>query len=63
MNFHIEIPKASAPWNKGRIVGQKASVKLKEISAVRQRPQLAGKLRDLALFNPLQMASWVAVIW
>ena len=51
MNSHIEIPKASAPWNKGRLVGQKALLKLKEIWAVRIRLQLAGKVRDLALFN------------
>src|SRR6476661_9269925 len=51
MNSHIEIPKASAPWNKGRLVGQKAPLKLKEIWAIRIRLQLAGKVRDLALFN------------
>ena len=39
------------PWNKGRIVGQKAPLKLREIWAIRVRLQLRGKLRDLALFN------------
>ncbi|MBK4735492.1 tyrosine-type recombinase/integrase [Noviherbaspirillum pedocola] len=51
MNFHIEHPKASVPWNKGRLVGQKAPLKLKEIWAIRIRLQLAEKVRDLALFN------------
>jgi integrase len=51
MNSHIGIPKASTPWNKGRLVGQKAPLKLKEIWAIRIRLQLAGKARDLALFN------------
>lgn len=41
----------SAPWNKGKLVGQKLPLKLKEIWAIRVRLQLAGKIRDLALFN------------
>lgn len=39
------------PWNNGRFVGQKAPLKLKEIWAIRIQLQLAGKVRDLALFN------------
>ena len=39
------------PWNKGKLVGQKQPLKLKEIWAIRIRLQLANKLRDLALFN------------
>ena len=39
------------PWNKGKIVGQKAPLKLKEVWAVRIRLQLAERVRDLALFN------------
>ena len=39
------------PWNKGRIVGQKLPLKLKEIWAILIRLQLAGEIRDLALFN------------
>jgi hypothetical protein len=31
MNSHTELPKRSVPWNKGRLVGQKAPLKLKEI--------------------------------
>ncbi len=41
----------SPPWNKGKLVGQKPPLKLKEIWAIRIRLQLAGRLRDLALFN------------
>jgi hypothetical protein len=51
VNSHIEISKSATPWNKGRLVGQKAPLKLKEIWATRIRLQLAGKARDLALFN------------
>lgn len=51
MNSPIEVPKSSVRWNRGRLVGQKAPLKLKEIWAIRIRLQLADKLRDLALFN------------
>jgi integrase len=40
-----------APWNKGRLVGQKLPLRLKEIWAIRIRLQLTMRTRDLALFN------------
>ena len=39
------------PWNKGKIVGQKAPFKLKDIWALRVRLQMQGRVRELALFN------------
>jgi integrase len=39
------------PWNKGKLVGQKAPFKLKEIWAIRVRLQMQGRLRELALFD------------
>jgi integrase len=39
------------PWNKGKLVGQKAPLKLKEMWAIRVRLQLADRRRELALFN------------
>ena len=39
------------PWNKGKLVGPKPPFKLKEIWAIRIRLQIAGRIRDLALFN------------
>ena len=39
------------PWNKGKLVGQKAPLRLKEIWAIRIRFQLAERVRELALFN------------
>ena len=39
------------PWNKGKLVGQKAPLKLKEIWAIRVRLQLGERLRELAMFN------------
>ena len=39
------------PWNKGKLLGQKPPLKLKEIWAIRIRLQLNHRLRELALFN------------
>lgn len=39
------------PWNKGKIVGQKAPFKPKDIWALRVRLQMEGRVRELALFN------------
>jgi integrase len=39
------------PWNKGKIVGQKASLKLKDIGAIRIRLQIGHRTRELALFD------------
>jgi integrase len=38
-------------WNKGKLVGQKVPLKLKEIWAIRIHLQIGAKHRDLALFN------------
>jgi integrase len=39
------------PWNKGKLVGQKHPLKLKDIWAIRIRLQVANNARELALFN------------
>jgi len=39
------------PWNKGKLVGQKAPLKPQEVWAIRVRLQLAENKRDLAMFN------------
>ncbi|ANE55534.1 tyrosine-type recombinase/integrase [Methylomonas sp. DH-1] len=41
----------SIPWNKGKLVGQKHPLKLKEIWEIRIRLQLGKDTRGLALFN------------
>ena len=41
----------NAPWNKGRITGQKRPLKPKDVWAIRIRLQLEQRARDLALFN------------
>jgi integrase len=53
--MHTAIPSvigfAQAPWNKGRLTGQKRPLKPKEVWAIRIRLQLERCKRDLALFN------------
>jgi integrase len=39
------------PWNKGKLIGPKPPLQPKHVWAIRTRLQLAGKTRDLALFN------------
>jgi hypothetical protein len=41
----------ATPWNKGKLLGQKPPLKLKEIWAIRIRLQLDHRNRELALFN------------
>ena len=38
-------------WNKGKLVGQKAPLKVKDIWAIRVRLQIQKRIRDLALFD------------
>ena len=39
------------PWNKGRLIGQKRPLKPKDVWTIRERLQLEGRKRDLAMFN------------
>ena len=47
----METVKPREPWSKGKPVGQKAPLKLKDIWAIRIHLQLDKRIRDLALFN------------
>jgi integrase len=51
MHLLENAPNTRIPWNKGKLVGQKPPLKLREIWAIRIRLQLAHRTRDLALFN------------
>ena len=51
MELNIKATGRREPWNKGKIVGQKAPLRLKDIWAIRIRLQLAERTRELALFN------------
>ena len=48
---NVPISPAKVPWNKGKIVGQKVPLKLKDIWAIRIRLQLGHRTRELALFD------------
>ena len=51
MDTAIKTEGRVAPWNRGKLLGQKPPLKLKEIWAIRIRLQLAKRARELALFN------------
>src|SRR6516225_4268118 len=40
-----------APWNRGRLIGQKRPLKPKDVWTIRVRLQREGRRRDLAMFN------------
>jgi site-specific recombinase XerC len=50
----VNLPAIRAPrpaWNRGRIIGQKRPLLPKHVWAIRVRLEIAGRSRDLALFN------------
>jgi len=49
--FHSTTSTPYYPWNKGKLIGQRPPFKKQEIWSIRIRLQIAGKIRDLALFN------------
>ena len=51
METEIKTEGRAAPWNKGKLLGQKPPLKLKEIWAIRIRLRLDHRSRELALFN------------
>jgi hypothetical protein len=42
---------AHGPWNKGKLIGQKAPLKAQEVWAIRTHLEMRKRVRDLALFN------------
>jgi integrase len=51
MDQYIHAATRHVPRNKGKLVGQKAPLKLKDIWAIRVRLQIQNRTRELALFN------------
>lgn len=49
MNIHSE--NKHSPWNRGKLVGQKHPLRLRDVWAIRVRLQLTNRKRDLALFE------------
>jgi hypothetical protein len=50
MDQYIHAATPHVPWNKGKLVGQKAPL-LKDIWAIRARLQIENRTRELVLFN------------
>ena len=47
----MTFPISKAPWNMGKLVGQKLPLKLEQIWAIRIRLEIAKNIRELAMFN------------
>src|ERR1700738_3015019 len=52
-DFIATTPQASPrePWNKGKLVGAKPPLRPKHVWSIRTKLQIAGRTRDLAMFN------------
>jgi hypothetical protein len=42
---------SEAPWNKGKMIGSKPQLRIKNVWSIRTKLQVDGLLRDLAMFN------------
>ena len=51
MNELAPTPIRRHPWNKGKFTGAKPPLQPRHVWAIRTRLQIAGQIRDLALFN------------
>jgi integrase len=51
MEYQAQFFGQPTPWNKGKLVGQKAPLRVSEIWAIRVRLESYRRVRDLALFN------------
>ena len=51
MDTDTEVRTQNAPWNKGKLAGQKAPLRISEIWAIRVRLEIYVCRRELALFN------------
>jgi hypothetical protein len=54
MQDHIDtFPQAPRrePWNKGKLIGAKPPLRPKHVWSIRTKLQIAGRTRDLAMFN------------
>lgn len=60
MKTSIQSPMGQKPRNKGRLVGQKAPLRLRDIWAIRVRLQLRHATRDLALLDLAIDSKWRA---
>ena len=47
----VETPTPRTPWNKGKLIGAKPSLRPSHVWSIRTKLQIEGRKRDLALFN------------
>jgi hypothetical protein len=50
-DMEAQVPTSRTPWNKGKLVGQKAPLKPKDVWSIRVHLQMEHRARELALFN------------
>ena len=46
-----EAAATKVPWNKGKMIGSKPPLRIKNVWSIRTKLQVDGRLRDLAMFN------------
>ena len=65
MYHHSHTPKKYIPWNKGKLIGQKPPLKLKEICSIRTLCDISNVLRikvsNKELLRIIKWNSWVIV--
>ena len=50
-NVAIQPKARRTPWNKGKMIGAKPPLRTKNVWSIRTNLQVAGRIRDLAMFN------------
>ena len=48
---HEATAATKVPWNKGKMIGSKPPLRIKNVWSIRTKLQVDGRLRDLAMFN------------
>ena len=48
---HETAAATKVPWNKGKMIGSKPPLRIKNVWSIRTKLQVEGRLRDLAMFN------------
>jgi len=49
--IHEAAAATKVPWNKGKMIGSKPPLRIKNVWSIRTKLQVGGRLRDLAMFN------------
>ena len=50
------------PWNKSKLIGARPPLRPKHVWSIRTRLLVEGRIRDLALFNLVSIASFAAAM-